>query len=112
MSEAAVAAAHAIERFLEMMSAERGAARNTLDAYGRDLADYAGFLAGRGRGPLSAERGDVVAYLDRVSAEWLAASSAARRLSALRQFHKFLAGEGMRPDDPTRIVATPRRARC
>lgn len=111
MSEAAVAAAHAIERFLEMMSAERGAARNTLDAYGRDLADYAGFLAGRGRGPLSAERGDVVAYLDRLSAEGLAASSAARRLSALRQFHKFLAGEGMRPDDPTRIVASPRRAR-
>jgi integrase/recombinase XerD len=103
--------ANAIDRFLEMMSAERGAAKNTIAAYGRDLSDYAGFLAGRDRTAITAERADVVAYLDRLSAEGLAASSAARRLSALRQFHKFLAGEAMRTDDPTRIVASPRRGR-
>jgi integrase/recombinase XerD len=102
---------HLIEAFLEMMSAERGAARNTIAAYGRDLADYAAFLAGRGKRPDSAAREDVVAYLARLDAEGLAAASAARRLSALRQFHKFLCADQVRPDDPTRIVAGPRARR-
>jgi integrase/recombinase XerD len=103
--------AHLIEAFLEMMSAERNAAPNTLAAYRRDLDDYAGFLAGRGSGPARAARADVVAYLGRLDAEGLAASSAARRLSALRQFHKFLCADQLRPDDPTRIVASPRARR-
>ena len=111
MSSASPRDGHEIGRFLEMMSAERGAARNTLDAYARDLADYSGFLAHKGQGPITATREHVVAYLERLDAEGLAPSSAARRLSALRQFHKFLAAEGDRPDDPTRIVASPRRGR-
>ena len=102
---------HLIEAFLEMMSAERGAARNTIAAYGRDLADYAGFLAGRGKGPESAARDDVVAYLARLDGEGLAAASAARRLSALRQFHRFLCADQIRSDDPTRIIASPRARR-
>jgi integrase/recombinase XerD len=100
-----------IEAFLEMMSAERGAARNTLDAYRRDLSDYAGFLAGKGKSAETAAREQVVAYLAFVDAQGLAASSAARRLSALRQFHKFLCADQIRPDDPTRIVASPRARR-
>lgn len=100
-----------VEAFLEMMSAERGAARNTIAAYRRDLGDYADFLARRGKSPLSALREDVVAYLARLDGEGLAASSAARRLSALRQFHKFLCSDQLRPDDPTRIVASPRTRR-
>ena len=103
--------AHLIEAFLEMMSAERGAAKNTLDAYRRDLSDYAGFLAGKGRGVETAQREQVVAYLAFLAAQGLAASSAARRLSALRQFHKFLCADQIRPDDPTRIVASPRARR-
>lgn len=99
------------EAFLEMMSAERGAARNTIEAYRRDLDDYGAFLATRKRSPDSAMREDVVAYLGRLEAEGLAASSAARRLSALRQFHKFLCTDQVRPDDPTRIVASPRTRR-
>ena len=100
-----------IEAFLEMMSAERGAARNTLDAYRRDLTDYAGFLAGKGQSALTAGREQVVSYLGFIDAQGLAASSAARRLSALRQFHKFLCADQIRPDDPTRIVASPRARR-
>ena len=100
-----------IEAFLEMMSAERGAARNTLDAYRRDLTDYAGFLAGKGQSALTAGREQVVSYLGFIDAQGLAASSAARRLSALRQFHKFLVADQIRPDDPTRIVASPRARR-
>ena len=102
---------HLVEAFLEMMSAERGAARNTIEAYRRDLGDYAGYLAGKGRSPQSAQREDIVAYLSFLDAQGLAASSAARRLSALRQFHKFLCADQIRSDDPTRIVASPRARR-
>lgn len=106
-----MSALHLVEAFLEMMSAERGAARNTIDAYQRDLSDYAQFLAARGSSPLSATRADVVDYLAGLETQGLAASSAARRLSALRQFHKFLCADQIRPDDPTRIVASPRTRR-
>ena len=102
---------HLIESFLEMMSAERGAARNTLEAYRRDLSDYAGFLAGKARTLETARREEVVAYLATLDAQGLAASSAARRLSALRQFHRFLCADQIRADDPTRIVASPRARR-
>ena len=100
-----------VDAFLEMMSAERGAARNTLEAYRRDLADYDHFLGARQRSPHSAQREDVVAYLASLDAQGLAAASAARRLSALRQFHRFLCADQIRPDDPTRIVASPRARR-
>ncbi len=102
---------HLVESFLEMMSAERGAAKNTIDAYRRDLSDYSGFLSNRSRDGKTAERSDVVAYLGSLDAEGLSASSAARRLSALRQFHKFLCADQIRPDDPTRIVASPKARR-
>ena len=102
---------HLIEAFLEMMSAERNAAPNTLDAYRRDLTDYAGFLLGKGKSVETAQREQVVAYLTLLEGQGLAAASAARRLSALRQFHKFLCADQIRPDDPTRIVASPRTRR-
>ena len=102
---------HLVEAFLEMMSAERGAARNTIAAYRRDLDDYCGFLARAGLGPLDAGREQVTRYLAALAAEGLAASSSARRLSAVRQFHRFLAADGVRGDDPTRIVASPRARR-
>jgi integrase/recombinase XerD len=95
-----------------MMSAERGAAANTLAAYRRDLGDYLGFLAEQGKTPGTAMREEVVGYLDGLKAEGLAASSAARKLSAIRQFHRFLAIDGIRGDDPTRIVASPRQGRA
>ena len=102
---------HLVDAFLEMMVAERGAARNTIEAYRRDLRDYLNFLGRRSRSVAAAERGDVDAWLASLAAEGLAASSSARRLSAVRQFHKFLAGENLRTDDPTRIVASPRARR-
>jgi integrase/recombinase XerD len=103
--------ASAVESFLAMMAAERGAARNTLDAYRRDLEDYAGFLAGEGEGPLDASTETIRAYLHDLSARGLKASSAARRLSAVKQLHKFLYGEALRPDDPTVALAGPKRGR-
>ncbi len=102
---------HLVEAFLEMMSAERGAAKNTIEAYRRDLNDYCGFLSRRGSGPREASREQVTQYLAFLAAEGIAASSSARKLSAIRQFHKFLTADAVRSDDPTRIVASPRARR-
>lgn len=107
-----VSEAHLIEAFLEMMSAERGAARNTIEAYRRDLSDYAGFLAARSQRLAKADREHVVSYLGSLAAQGLSASSSARRLSAIRQFHRFLCADNIRSDDPTRIVASPRTRRA
>jgi len=102
---------HLVDSFLEMMSAERGAAKNTIEAYRRDLSDYADFLARRQTSPLAAGREEVTAYLAFLEAQGIAASSSARKLSAIRQFHKFLAADQVRGDDPTRIIASPRARR-
>ncbi|CAN7313117.1 site-specific tyrosine recombinase XerD [Devosia sp. LjRoot3] len=102
---------HLVGAFLEMMSAERGAAANTIAAYRRDLTSYAGFVAGKKQTLLDCPRETVNAYLDGLKAEGLSASSSARHLSAIRQFHKFLCADGMRGDDPTRIVASPKTRR-
>ena len=91
-----------------MLAAERGAARHTIDAYRRDLADYAGFLAGHGGAPAAADSEAVRAYLSHL-ARRLAPATSARRLSCLRQFHRFLFAEGVRGDDPTAVIDSPRR---
>ena len=100
-----------LDAFLESLSVERGAANNTLEAYRRDLSDYLGHLKGRGRGPLDAQADDVRAFLAALARAGLSAATAARRLSAVRQFHKFLYGEDLRGDDPSGIVDSPRRRR-
>ncbi|WP_411287083.1 site-specific tyrosine recombinase XerD [Phenylobacterium sp.] len=99
------------EAFLEMMSVERAAARNTLTAYTRDLTDASGFLAARGRDLADAATQDVEAYFADLGARGLAPATAARRRSAVRQFYRFVLGEGWRADDPSRRVEAPRQGR-
>jgi integrase/recombinase XerD len=99
------------EAFLEMMAVERGASRHTLDAYRRDLADYRVFLASRGANALTADAALVRAWLGQLSSAGLASATMARRLSAVRQFHRFLFLEGVRRDDPTQAVEGPGRQR-
>jgi integrase/recombinase XerD len=99
------------EAFLEMMAAERGASANTLAAYGKDLADLGGFLGARGLGLDGAGVEDIEAYFASLSGRGLAASTAARRRAAVRQFYRFVLGEGWRTDDPSRRVAAPRLGR-
>ena len=101
---------HHTEAFLEMMSAERGAAANTLASYRRDLDDYARFLSARGQTFIDAEAETVRAYLSDLDDRGFAASSAARRLSAIRQLHQFLVSETVREDDPTGIIGGPKKA--
>jgi integrase/recombinase XerD len=100
-----------VEAFLEMMSAERGAAVNTLASYRRDLGDYAGFLARRGAVFIDADAEGVRAWLADIDRRGLASSSAARRLSAVRQFHQFLVSEQVRADDPTAVITGPKKGR-
>jgi len=99
------------EAFLEMMSVERAAAQNTLTAYTRDLTDAAGFLAGRGHDLADASAQDIEAYFAALGARGLAPATAARRRAALRQFYRFVLGEGWRADDPARRVEAPRKGR-
>jgi integrase/recombinase XerD len=101
----------AIEAFLEMIAAERGAARNTLEAYARDLAAYSAFVRAQGRTVLTATSQDIRAYLQVLQNDGFKASSAARRLSAIRQLHRFLFGEGQRRDDPSATTSSPKRGR-
>ncbi|TIO06354.1 site-specific tyrosine recombinase XerD [Mesorhizobium sp.] len=97
-----------IEAFLEMMSAERGAAENTLSSYRRDLEDASVEIDG---GLAGAAAADIRAYLDDIAARGFAATSQARKLSAIRQFFKFLYAEGLRSDDPTGTLDSPKKGR-
>jgi integrase/recombinase XerD len=99
------------ERFLEMMAAERGAARNTLVAYRADLEACADFLARLGVTPERASADDLRAWLRRQADLGMAPRTQARRLSCLRQFHAFLYAEKVRPDDPTTALDAPRLGR-
>ena len=94
-----------------MLAAERGAARNTLMAYGADLDDFASFAASRKCGPVEADAATLQRYMAGLAHAGLSARSAARRLSALRQFFRFLLREGVRPDDPTTLLDSPRLPR-
>ena len=96
-----------LEAFLEMLAAERGASANTLAAYRRDLDDFRERQA-RLR---ECNAADIRRYLAGLPERGLAASSQARRLSALRQFFRFLVAEGHRADDPTATAERPKPRR-
>ena len=101
-------AAARIEAFLEMMSAERGAAANTLASYRRDLDDAVEHI---GADLATAGATELRAYLGGIAERGFAATSQARKLSVLRQFFKFLYSEGLRADDPTGTLDSPRKDR-
>jgi integrase/recombinase XerD len=96
-----------IDAFLEMLTIERGAAANTIASYTLDLNDFAEFAAERGHAAASADADTCQGYMAFLHARGLSARTAARRLSALRQFHLFLMKEGVRTDDPTSQLDTP-----
>ncbi len=97
-----------IEAFLEMLSAERGARANTLEAYQRDLDDAREHL----NGSLSqADAARIEAYVAGLAGRGLSPATARRRISALRQFFRFLLQENIRADDPTSRLDPPKRAR-
>jgi integrase/recombinase XerD len=97
--------------FLEALASERGATLNTIDAYRLDLAAYEAYLSARGTDVLKADASCVRGFLAARGARRLSAASLARRLSAIRQFNKYLNAEGWRRDDPTLAIEGPRRSR-
>jgi integrase/recombinase XerD len=100
-----------IESFLEMLSAERGAAANTIEAYRRDLQDFGAFLQRRGISLAAATAADISAYVKAASDAGLKPASRARRLSAVRQLYKFLVAEGHVASDPVHGHTGPRKER-
>lgn len=98
-----------IATFLDAQVADHDAARNTLLAYGRDLADAAAWLAARDLHFATATRADIEAYLLAVTDRGLSRATRARRLSALRQLFRFAFDEGLRRDNPAIRIAGPGR---
>ena len=98
--------------YLDMLAAERGAGKNTLAAYGRDLADFSEHLAGAGRSIATAATEDLRAYLGALARRGMTAATVARRLSAIRQLYRFLYAEGQRKDDPAAVLEGPKRTRA
>jgi len=89
------------EEFLVWLSSERGRARNTIDAYRRDLIAYQRWLAQRGLTIATVTTGDLIDYVAELRASDAATTSIARKLAAIRTLHRYLAIEQLRPDDPT-----------
>ena len=93
-----------MEAFLHMMRAERGASRNTISAYAADLREISAFLAAQPATFLSCSRQNLEAFFADRAGSGLAANSAARKLSCLKRFTQFLVAEGLRTDDPARLI--------
>jgi integrase/recombinase XerD len=99
------------EAFLEMLSAERGASKNTTAAYSADLRSLEAFLARRKRKPRTADVEALRAYLKSLDYVGMTPSTVARRLSVIRQFFRFLLAERLRADDPASTLDSPKLGR-
>lgn len=109
-----------VESFLDMLMAEKGAAMNTRHAYERDLIDVISFLKAQNVDIVQATPDNLRAYLEDLSHKQhtkgvntaqIAVRTVARRLSALRQFYRFLVSENIRKEDPTTAIESPKQTR-
>ncbi|MEL6744247.1 MAG: site-specific tyrosine recombinase XerD [Pseudomonadota bacterium] len=101
----------AINLFLDMISAERGASANTMSAYARDLEGFSAFANTVGTPLVDASSETIRSYLSDLTSQGMSPATQARKLSALRQFYQFLFADGLRNDDPSTAVQSPRMAR-
>ncbi len=99
-----------LDQFIAHLRVERGLASNTIQAYSRDLVRFLEFLEGLGRPPAEVTREDVSDYMVSLRGR-LSARSAARSLSAIRMFYRFLVSEGSISTSPARLVEAPRLPR-
>ena len=101
-----------IQQFLDHLRVERELTPATVEAYGRDLAGFAQFAAGRTISRADAVSAiDVLDFLVHLNERKLSARSQARRLVALRQLFRFLKGERIVTVDPTGDIDLPRFGR-
>ncbi len=96
-----------IEDFLNYLSVERGLAKNTLDAYGRDLAKYMEFV-GNVTDPNVMTRNHVTSFMMKLKKDGMATTTISRHLAAVKMFHRFLVRESLATDDPTNLIETPK----
>ena len=94
-----------------MLMAERGAAAHTIEAYAGDLSEFLAFLVSKGKTAETASADHLRAFLAGLAKKGLAPTSRARKLSAIRQFFRFLLAEGMRSDDPSSAIDSPKLGR-
>jgi integrase/recombinase XerD len=97
--------------FIDMLMAERGAAAHTVEAYTRDLSEFLAFLAAKGKDAKTASAEHLRGFLASLASKGLAPTSRARKLSAIRQFFRFLLAEGLRADDPCSAIDSPKLGR-
>ena len=95
-----------------MLASERGASQNTIDAYTSDLEGYFGFLSERTVEAHDAGAKDIQAYLAMLTDAGQAPASRSRRLSAIKQYYRFLLAEDFIEADPTSGLQGPKRAAC
>jgi integrase/recombinase XerD len=95
----------AVEEYLLALHVERGLSANTIAAYRRDLGQYQAFLHGEEPGPKAVE-----AYVSHLRDLGLANSTVGRKVAAIRGLHRFLVVEGLRSEDPTLLIESPRRS--
>lgn len=101
----------AADLFLDMLASERGASNHTLQAYRADLAYYAAFLKQQQLTPETISNRQLDTYAEFIGNDGLAASTAARRLAAVRGLHKFMLLEGLRNDNPAQDIKPPKQSR-
>ena len=99
-----------LDQFIAHLRVERGLAANTIQAYSRDLVRFLEFLGGLGRGPEEISREEISSYMGSLRGR-LSARSAARGLSSIRMFYRFLVSEGRIETSPARLVETPKLPR-
>ena len=100
-----------IDIFLEMMAAERGASKNTIEAYLQDLKEFEVFMLRRNRNIESANSKNIQDYLGQLKSKGRAPTTHARKLSVLKGFYQFLYAERQRDDDPSARIDGPKTGR-
>ena len=95
------------DQFIHHLRVERGLADNTVQSYSRDLTRFLQFLGKRNRSPIDATQNDIMDYMTALNGA-MAIRSAARHLSALKMFFRFLVSDGIIKRNPARLINTPK----
>jgi integrase/recombinase XerD len=98
-----------LARFSDYLKVEKGLSRLTVEAYGRDLIQFVEYLVSARKNLLRARRDDVRGFLDQLFARQIDGRSVARKLSALRQFYRYLLLDRHIASDPTLNIDTPKQ---
>src|SRR3954469_68937 len=106
-----MSSAELIDAFCDALWLEDGLARNTLDAYRRDVAQFAAWLEKQGVQPLAARNADIQGYLAHFHSRQTRPSSAARLLSSLKRFYRYQLREARITSDPTLNIDSPKLPR-